>query len=259
MNFLVGFRIRSALISAIYRKALKVSSSAKRDTTVGEIVNLMAVDAQRFFELISYLHLLWSSPLVMGVAIFLLWQQLGPSVLAGLAVMILMFPLNAYIAVKLRTYQVKQMIKKDHRVKLMNEILSGMRVLKLYAWEPSFEQTIQGVRDEEMVILRQTAMFNAGTFFVWSMAPFLVTLASFATYVLVDENNVLDPGTAFVSLALFNILRMPMAMFPMMISLAMQAWVSVTRINKFMNTEELDPNNVTHEKSGKCLLKPLLV
>lgn len=58
-TFLVGFRIRTALISAIYRKSLRISSAAKKDTTVGEIVNLMAVDAQGFFELISYLHVLW--------------------------------------------------------------------------------------------------------------------------------------------------------------------------------------------------------
>lgn len=54
-TFVVGFRIRSGLISAIYRKSLRISSAAKKDTTVGEIVNLMSVDAQRFFELVSYL------------------------------------------------------------------------------------------------------------------------------------------------------------------------------------------------------------
>lgn len=71
-TFVVGFRIRSALISAIYRKSLRISSSAKKDTTVGEIVNLMAVDAQRFFELVSYLHVLWSGPVVIGVAMYVI-------------------------------------------------------------------------------------------------------------------------------------------------------------------------------------------
>jgi ATP-binding cassette, subfamily C (CFTR/MRP), member 1 len=52
-------------------------------------------------------------------------------------------------------------------------------------------------------------------------------------------------------LTLFNILRFPMAMFPMMITFVMQTWVSIKRINKFMNNEELDVNNVTHNKSGK--------
>lgn len=94
-TFLVGFRIRSGLISAIYRKSLRISSSAKKDTTVGEIVNLMAVDAQRFFELISYLHVLWSGPVVIGVAIWMLWEYLGVAVVAGLVVMVSLLPLIA--------------------------------------------------------------------------------------------------------------------------------------------------------------------
>ena len=230
-----------------------MSSAAKKDSTVGEIVNLMAVDAQRFFELTSYLHMLWSAPLVIGLAIFFLWQYLGPSVLAGLLLMILLIPLNGVIAIKLKQIQVRQMNKKDHRVKMMNEILSGIKVLKLYAWEPSFEDNIKDTRNEEVNILKEAAYYSAGTYFVWTMAPFLVALASFGTFVMVDENNVLDPQTAFVSLALFNILRFPMAMLPMMITLAMQAWVSITRINKFMNNEELDPDTVTHEPNGNFI------
>ncbi|XP_065088176.1 multidrug resistance-associated protein 1-like [Ochlerotatus camptorhynchus] len=252
-TFLVGFRIRTGLISAIYRKALRISSFAKKDTTVGEIVNLMAVDAQRFFELTSYLHVLWSAPIIIAVCIFLLYEILGPAVFAGLGVMVIMIPITGVIATRLRDYQVKQMNIKDDRVKKMNEILSGMKVLKLYAWEPSFQAEIVNVRAGEIAILRTMAYYGAATFFVWSMAPFLVTLASFAVFVMIDENNVLDPQTAFVSLALFNILRFPLAMFPMMITFAMQAWVSVQRINKFMNSEELDPNNVTHNRSEDAL------
>ncbi|XP_058820116.1 multidrug resistance-associated protein 1-like [Topomyia yanbarensis] len=248
-TFLVGFRIRTGLISAIYRKALRISSFAKKDTTVGEIVNLMAVDAQRFFELTSYLHVLWSAPLIIALCLYLLYEILGPAVFAGLAVMFVMIPLTGFIASKMKDLQVEQMRIKDERVKKMNEILSGMKVLKLYAWEPSFQKDIVSVRSEEIGILKGMAYYGAATFFVWSMAPFLVTLASFTVYVLVDENNVLDPTTAFVSLALFNILRFPLAMFPMMITFAMQAWVSIKRINKFMNSEELDPNNVTHNLS----------
>ncbi|XP_053694487.1 multidrug resistance-associated protein 1-like [Sabethes cyaneus] len=253
-TFLIGFRIRTGLISAIYRKALRISSLAKKDTTVGEIVNLMAVDAHQFFELIPYLHVLWSAPLTIGLCIYLLYEILGPSVFAGLAVMVVMVPITGFITKKLEGLQVEQMRIKDERVKKMNEILSGVKVLKLYAWEPSFEKDIVKVRSGEIRVLRGMAYYNAGIFFVWTMAPFLVTLASFTVYVLVDENNVLDPTTAFVSLALFNILNFPLNMFSMMIAFAIQAWVSVKRINKFMNSEEIDPSNVTKNPSDDALL-----
>lgn len=83
-SYEVGFGIRTVLISSIYRKALRISSTAKRQTTVGEIVNLMSVDAHRFFEMIPYLHVAWSGPITMSIAIFLLWQYLGVAVFAGL-------------------------------------------------------------------------------------------------------------------------------------------------------------------------------
>ncbi|XP_032595386.1 multidrug resistance-associated protein 1 isoform X4 [Drosophila grimshawi] len=247
--FIVGLRIRTALINCIYRKALRISNAARKQSTVGEIVNLMAVDAQRFMDLTTYLNMLWSAPLQIALALYFLWQQLGPSVLAGLAVMIIMIPLNGFIASRIKTYQIRQMKYKDDRVKLMNEVLSGIKVLKLYAWEPSFEKQVLDIRDKEIATLRSTAYLNASTSFLWSCAPFLVSLVTFATYVLVDENNVLDAKKTFVSLSLFNILRFPLTMLPMLITNLVQTQVSVGRINKFLNSEELDPNNVQHDAS----------
>ncbi|XP_062546109.1 multidrug resistance-associated protein 1 isoform X12 [Armigeres subalbatus] len=252
--FFVGLRIRTALISAIYRKALIISNSARKGSTVGEIVNLMAVDAQRFMDLTTYINMLWSAPLQIALALFFLWEILGPSVLAGLAVMIILIPVNGVIANKIKTLQIKQMKNKDERVKLMNEVLSGIKVLKLYAWEPSFEQQILRIRDKEVKVLKSAAYLNAGTSFIWSCAPFLVSLVTFATYVMVDENNVLNATTAFVSLALFNILRFPLSMLPMLISNMVQTSVSVKRINKFLNQEELNPDNVTHDPKESCPL-----
>ena len=245
--FLVGLRIRTALIAAIYRKALRMSNAARKSSTVGEIVNLMSVDAQRFMDLTAYINMLWSAPLQICLAIYFLWEILGPSVLAGLAVMIILIPLNGVIANKVKTLQIRQMKSKDERVKLMNEVLNGIKVLKLYAWEPSFEKQILGIRTKEIQVLKEAAYLNAGTSFIWSCAPFLVSLVTFATFVLIDEKNVLDSTTAFVSLSLFNILRFPLSMLPMMISSMVQASVSVKRINDFMNKDELDPNNVQHD------------
>lgn len=173
--FLVGLRIRTALISAIFRKALVLSNAARKESTVGEIVNLMAVDAQRFMDLVTYLNMIWSAPLQISLAIYFLWQILGPSVLSGLAVMIILIPVNGVIANKAKNLQIKQMKNKDERVKLMNEILNGIKVLKLYAWEPSFEQQVLKIRNKEVHVLKQAAYLNAGTSFIWSCAPFMVS------------------------------------------------------------------------------------
>ena len=222
--------------------------------------------------------MLWSAPLQITIAIYFLWQTLGPSVLAGLLVMILLIPVNGAIAAKQRQWQMKQMKHKDSRVKTMNEILQGIKVssaisrkifcyiifssyskqiIKLYGWEPSFEEQVTKIRNKEIRILKNLCYLSAGTSFIWTCAPFLVSLVTFTTYVLVDENNGLDSEKAFVSLSLFNILRFPLSMLPMMIAGLVQASVSVKRINKYMNLSELSENrtNVIKEDSGDHAVK----
>ncbi|XP_054455372.1 ATP-binding cassette sub-family C member 3 isoform X1 [Anoplopoma fimbria] len=242
--FVTGMNVRTAVIGAIYRKALVITNAAKRSSTVGEVVNLMSVDAQRFMDLTTFLNLLWSAPIQIMLALYFLWQNLGPSVLAGVAVMIMLIPFNAVIAMKTRAYQVEQMQYKDSRIKLMNEILNGIKVLKLYAWENSFKEKVLAIRQKELNVLRKTAYLGALSTMAWTSAPFLVALTSFAVFVTVDENNVLDAERAFVSLSLFNILRFPLNMLPQVISSLVQASVSLKRIQHFLSHDELDPNSV---------------
>ncbi|KAL7850070.1 hypothetical protein SRHO_G00194190 [Serrasalmus rhombeus] len=242
--FVTGMRLRTAIIGAVYRKALVITNAARRTSTVGEIVNLMSVDAQRFMDLITYINMIWSAPLQVILALYFLWQNLGPSVLAGVAVMVLMVPVNAVIAMKTKTYQVAQMKSKDNRIKLMNEVLNGIKVLKLYAWELAFRDKVSAIRESELRVLKKAAYLGAISTFTWVCSPFLVALSTFAVYVLVDEHNVLDAQKAFVSLALFNILRFPLNMLPMVISSMVQASVSMKRLRVFLSHEELDEDSV---------------
>uniref|UniRef100_A0A8C5TUD7 Canalicular multispecific organic anion transporter 2 n=1 Tax=Malurus cyaneus samueli TaxID=2593467 RepID=A0A8C5TUD7_9PASS len=237
-----GMRLRTGITGVIYRKSLAITNSAKRSSTVGEIVNLMSVDAQRFTDLMTFLNMLWSAPLQIFLALYFLWQTLGPSVLAGVAVMVLLIPFNSAIAIKTRAFQVEQMRYKDSRIKLMNEILGGIKVLKLYAWEPSFSEKVLEIRKNELRVLKKSAYLNSLSTFAWISAPFLVALTTFAVYVSVDEKNILDAEKAFVSLSLFNILKFPLNMLPQVISNITS--VSLKRIQQFLSHDELDPNCV---------------
>lgn len=245
--YIVGMRIRTCLISAIYRKSLVLSNAAKKESTTGEIVNLMSNDAQRFMELMVFLNMLWSAPYQIALALYFLWQLLGVAVLSGVGIMVLMVPINGFLAAYSKKLQTRQMKHKDERIKLMNEILGGMKVLKLYAWEPSFQEHVQNIREREVRNLRRMAYVSGILSFLWTCAPFLVSLMSFMTYVLIDDKNVLDPQRAFVSLTLFHILRFPLSMLPMLISMLVQASVSVKRMNKYLGHEELE-EYVSHEK-----------
>jgi hypothetical protein len=95
---------------------------------VGEIVNLMSVDAQRFMDLMPYLHNIWSAPLQIVLSLVFLYLTLGPSIFAGFAIMVLTIPLNIWLGNWSKKLQVKQMSHKDSRIKLVNEVLNGIKV-----------------------------------------------------------------------------------------------------------------------------------
>ena len=170
--------------------------------------------------------------------------------------MVLMGPLNAIVARNMKALQIEQMKNKDRRNKMMDEILNGMKIIKLYAWESSFKDQVNAIRDKEIAALKKIAYLNAAMTFLWVCAPTIVALASFATYVLVDPvNNVLDANTAFVSLTLFNLLRVPLNVLPILIVYLIQCQVSLNRINKFMNSEELDPQAVSHDDKVEDMVR----
>ncbi|XP_013404203.1 multidrug resistance-associated protein 1 [Lingula anatina] len=246
----VGLRIRTAIIATVYRKSLKLSSAARKKSTVGEIVNLMSVDAQKMQDATIFFHMVWSSTAGIVVALVLLWQYLGPASLAGLAVIILLLPANAYCGIQIRAHQVRQMAQKDKRLKVLNEVLNAIKILKLYAWEESFQRKVTGIRDTELSSLKKVQIANAASSLIWFCAPLLMALASFATFVLSDPNNVLDPNRAFVSLSLFTIVNSYVAVFPLSLMSLVQAGVSIGRINRFLKGEELDTTVVDRKTSA---------
>ncbi|XP_072526196.1 ATP-binding cassette sub-family C member 2-like [Salminus brasiliensis] len=247
--FKLGMRVRAAITAAVYKKALTLSNDARKESTIGQMVTLMSADAQRFNEVTNFIHLLWSCPVQIVLSVGFLWIELGPSVLAGLLVMVLMVPINGLLAVKSRSYQAKSMMFKDKRMKMLNEILSGIKILKLYAWEPSFEAQVQGFREQELKVMKKSAYLSSIATFIFFCAPAFVSLATFAVFVSVSPHNILDAEKAFTSISLFNILRTPLGMLPMLISAMVQMTVSKRRLEKFLSRDDLDTDAVHHDNS----------
>ncbi|CAO4382850.1 unnamed protein product [Caenorhabditis nigoni] len=242
--FRLGMNIRSVLTSAVYSKTLNLSNEARKGKTTGAIVNLMSVDIQRIQDMTTFIMLFWSAPLQILLSLYFLWKLLGASVLAGFIILILLIPFNSWISVKMRNCQMEQMKYKDERIKMMSETLNGMKVLKLYSWEKSMEKMILDIREKEIRVLKKLSYLNAATTLSWACAPFLVAVLTFGLYVLWDpENNILTPQITFVALALFNILRFPLAVFAMVFSQAVQCAASNTRLREFFAAEEMAPQS----------------
>ncbi|XP_052516754.1 ATP-binding cassette sub-family C member 2 [Budorcas taxicolor] len=245
--FLLGMKVRTTVMASVYKKALTLSNRARKQYTVGETVNLMSVDAQKLMDVTNFIHLLWSNVLQIALAIYFLWAELGPSVLAGVGVMVILIPINGVLATRNRAIQVKNMKNKDSRLKIMNEILSGIKILKYFAWEPSFQNQVHKLRKKELRNLLRFGQLQSAIMFLLYLTPVLVSVITFSVYVLVDSSNVLDAQKAFTSITLFNILRFPMSMLPMLISSMLQASVSTERLEKYLGGDDLDTSAIRHD------------
>ncbi|XP_063601958.1 ATP-binding cassette sub-family C member 3-like [Penaeus indicus] len=245
----ISVRIRSVIMSVVYRKALSLSGAARRDSTLGEIVNLMAVDAQCIGDTVILLWSLFGAPVIFFITMVFLWSELGVSVLAGVAVLFLIVPLNSYLSNRMKSLLFAALKFRDQRVKMVSEIISGIKVLKLYAWEGSFASKVQEVRNEEIRLLKKVAVLKAFNSFIFNSSPCMVALASFTTYLLASPDNVLDAKKAFVSISLFDIMRLPIVMLPTSISQVIQAMVALKRVQNFISAEEVDPKAVSCDRS----------
>uniref|UniRef100_A0AAR2JQW4 ABC-type glutathione-S-conjugate transporter n=1 Tax=Pygocentrus nattereri TaxID=42514 RepID=A0AAR2JQW4_PYGNA len=226
--FTVGMRVKTAVMGLVYRKSLVISSAARRTCTVGEIVNLVSADTQKLMDFVVYFNAVWLAPIEIGLCLFFLWQHLGPSALAGIATVIFIFPLNGLIA-KMRSKLQVQMKYMDGRIKLMNEILSGIKILKFYAWEKAFKERVLGYRENELKALKKSQILYSVSIASFNSSTFLIAFAMFGVYVLIDEKNILDAQKVFVSMALINILKTPLSQLPFAMSTTMQASLTTLR------------------------------
>nr|UOF76393.1 multidrug resistance-associated protein [Bursaphelenchus xylophilus] len=240
LMYRVGTRIQSVLTAAVYSKTLRLSNSARREKTVGEIVNLMAIDIDRFQQITPQTQQYWSTPLQIGLALYFLWKQIGVSVISGVMVMFLLLPINFLITMQTRKYQVRQMHVKDERTKMVNEVLSGIKVIKLYAWEPPMEHVINELRSKELALIKKAAFLRTFSDMLNTASPFLVAVSTFTTFIFLDPANILTPEIAFVSLTLFNQLRTPMSTVAELISQTVQVFVSNRRLKEFLVSDELE-------------------
>uniref|UniRef100_A0A9R1SFS4 ABC-type glutathione-S-conjugate transporter n=2 Tax=Cyprinus carpio TaxID=7962 RepID=A0A9R1SFS4_CYPCA len=241
--FSVGMRVKTAVMGLVYRKSLVINSAARRTCTVGEIVNLVSADTQKLMDFVVYFNAVWVAPIEIALCLFFLWQRLGPSALAGIATVILIFPLNGFIA-KMRSKLQVQMKYMDGRIKLMNEILSGIKILKFYAWENAFRERVLGYREKELNALKKSQILYSISIASFNSSTFLIAFAMFGVYVLIDEKHVLDAQKVFVSMALINILKAPLSQLPFAMSTTMQAVVSLKRLGKFLCQDELKLDSV---------------
>ncbi|XP_067029429.1 multidrug resistance-associated protein 1-like isoform X2 [Acropora muricata] len=242
----IGMRLQTALIGLVYEKALVLSNIARGKSTVGELVNLMSVDTLQIQQSLIFMNALWTGPLQVAGAMILLYQIMGLSAFAGVAVMTLTIPINFLVFTRIATLQAKLMSQRDERMKITNEVLSGIKALKLYAWEEYFMNRITQIRNKEVKYLGTCSIWMSAIHFLFRCTPTLVALTTFAVYTL--NGHELTASKAFVAWTLFSLIRLQLTAFPDCIVGLLRTRVSVNRLQEFLGRDQLDSNNVQRQK-----------
>lgn len=240
----VGMKIKASLTASIYQKALVLSTEDRGKKSQGDIVNLMSVDTQRLQDLCQYGQTLWSGPFQIILCLVSLHNLLGNSMWGGVAIMLIMLPINSVASKYQRQLQTQQMKSKDMRTRLTNELLTNIKSLKLYGWEVPFTERLTKVRnDVELRNLRSIGLYMSLLSFLWNITPYLVSCSTFTIYVLTSDKP-LTTDMVFPALNLFNLLNFPLAVFPNVITSCIEASVAISRLTEFFVMEEIQPDAV---------------
>eukprot|EP00164_Ancoracysta_twista_P002800 GFYU01003725.1.p1 GENE.GFYU01003725.1~~GFYU01003725.1.p1 ORF type:complete len:1448 (+),score=389.90 GFYU01003725.1:187-4530(+) len=238
LAFRVAQRLRGLLIALVYRRAIQLTSVSRKGKSTGDVVNLMSNDAQKVYDLMSLINLVWSAPLQIGVATFFLARNLGVSAIAGIMTMVILVPLNTAVVRYQAKLRRQHMELSDSRVRMCSEVLQGIRVVKFFGWEIPFIKRISDLRFTEIQYTMKQAYFFALYIFLMIIFPVYGVIATFATYVALG--NTLGAAVAFSSLAFFNVLRFPLVYVGTVVTAGVQTRIAMKRLHKFLHIDSLD-------------------
>ncbi|XP_068992206.1 probable multidrug resistance-associated protein lethal(2)03659 isoform X2 [Neodiprion pinetum] len=235
--FHIGGRIRVAVCSLVYRKALNLSMTALGETAPGKVVNLVANDVNRFDVVSVFLHYLWSAPISTLIITYFLYNKAGWAGIIGIAAVFIVVPLQSYLGKLSSKYRLQTALKTDERVQLMDEIVSGVQVIKMYAWEKPFCALIELARKLELRVVTKTSYLR-GIYMSFNL--FTTRMALWGTMIaMVFFDQELTADTIFVISAYFNILAQTMSsMFVRGVAETAECMVAVRRLQYFLMYDE---------------------
>ncbi|XP_059361142.1 ATP-binding cassette sub-family C member 9-like isoform X4 [Carassius carassius] len=235
-----GINLRGALLAMIYNKILRLSTSnmSMGEMTLGQINNLVAIETNQLMWFLFLCPNLWAMPVQIIMGVILLYYLLGESALIGAGVILLLAPVQYLIATKLADTQKSTLDYSTDRLKKTTEILKGIKLLKLYAWENIFCDRVEETRGKELTSLKTFSLYTSMSIFMNVAIPIAAVLATFVTHAYVEEVR-LSPARAFASLALFHILVTPLFLLSTVVRFAVKALVSVQKLSEFLQSDEI--------------------
>uniref|UniRef100_A0A8C9U0J7 ATP-binding cassette, sub-family C (CFTR/MRP), member 8 n=1 Tax=Scleropages formosus TaxID=113540 RepID=A0A8C9U0J7_SCLFO len=249
-----GINLRGAM--QIYNKIMRLCTSnmSMGEMTAGQICNLVAIDTNQLMWFFFLCPNLWAMPVQIIVGVILLYYLLGISALIGATVITVLAPVQYFVATKLSEAQKSTLEYSSERLKKTNELLRGIKLLKLYAWEHIFRDSVDETRQKELTSLKSFALYTSVSIFMNAAIPIAAVLTTFVVHVHLSEDSDLSPAVAFASLSLFHILVSPLFLLSSVVRSTVKALVSVQKLSEFFASDEIgeeqDPNAIIPTSTG---------
>nr|XP_020469421.1 ATP-binding cassette sub-family C member 8 isoform X2 [Monopterus albus] len=236
-----GIGLRGALQTKIYNKIMRLCTSnmSMGELTVAQICNLVAIDTNQLTWFFFLLPNLWAMPIQIIMGVILLYYLLGISALIGATVIAVLAPVQYFVATKLSQTQKSTLEYSSERLKKTNELLRGIKLLKLYAWEHIFCDSVEETRGKELTSLQAFALYTSISIFMNAAIPIAAVLTTFVVHVHISEDGDLSPAVAFASLSLFHILVTPLFLLSSVVRSTVKALVSVQKLSEFFSSDEI--------------------
>jgi len=199
-----------------------------------------------FFYKFSDGHMLWSAPIAIVIVVLLLLLVIGPSCLVGAAILIGLVPLSKKVAYEIVKIRRKRVAVADERIEIVTAMLQGIKVTKLNNYEDKFESRVAEARHREMKLIRKEQSVWGLTLVIRVFTPVVASFATFATYVLVSEDNIMTASVVFTLAMLFNMLKFPINQAGQLLSKAALGIQASQRISQFIARET---NDKLHNRS----------
>jgi len=243
----ISFNMQASIMGKIYTKYFQLSPDSMAKTGTGNVLNMIGEDTQRIFQLMPIVNFLWSAPLQMVAVLVLLLVLVGwAPALGAFGVLVVVLIVMRWSNDKMQVLENERAKLMDARVKLLTELIAGMKAVKLYAWEQPMKKAIEKERRKELTKILHIYLLRAMNVALFNMAPVLMSVAIF--FIFVAQGNDLDPAVVFGTVALVNLIRAPLIILPILQTAYNSSTVSFTRIHDFLTLDErsVDPSSSTN-------------
>ena len=240
----------NAINRLIYRHSLVLTQKARGGTQVGDVVNHIGSDSDAVSDVGMIFGDLQISIVTIVGALGLLFWYLGLTAFVSLGLLLLMVPLTRQIARSFSRLDVELMKFRDQRVTLMSQVLSGIRVVKYFAWEKSVQKEVGAVRANELLFRKKLARSESLATLSYIAVSTVVLFASLATHIW--RGYPLTPELAFTCVSIFALLEEPFGHLSEVISRIAAAFVAGGRICTFLGREKLSGAGITDRHHGSA-------